>query len=182
MKLLCNRNRFHNNICHSFFTCSHSRGQSPGEKSGKQGSICMIAGRSGHGNEQANDGDQTASSFATILPSCPAAPSGSKAHALGSNLGRALEDLLLQEFHTAAGAILSVFVAGEVEKAVDAVEQQLAVEGIAVFRRLPGGGVDTDDDLAMLERDHIGGARHIHETNMQISDGWVIDERHLDFV
>lgn len=70
--------------------------------------------------------------------------------------------------------------ASEVHEAVDEVETQFLIQGMAMRRPFAGGGVGTDDDLAVMEGDDIRGSGVVKEVGVDLGDGGVAHDGRFD--
>ena len=86
------------------------------------------------------------------------------------------DDGFLGGFHGGAFGRIRVLVAGEMEEAVDEVAQDFAGERFAVFGGLALGDFGADDDLAVVEGDHVGGALDVHEIAVDPVAGGIVHE------
>lgn len=69
----------------------------------------------------------------------------------------------------------------EVEEAVDYVEGDFAVVGVVMGGGLMMGGVETDEDFAVVKGDDIGGGGILEELAVDVGDAGVVDEADFDF-
>ncbi len=93
-----------------------------------------------------------------------------------------LQNALLQACHFSGFGGGVVVPAGEVEESVDEVEGDLAGDGLvlSVLGGLAGGGLDADEDLAVMKSDDVGGGGVVQELAMHMGDFGVGDEGDLD--
>src|ERR1041384_7769100 len=61
------------------------------------------------------------------------------------------------------------------------VETQLVVQISSEFSGLPLRGLDADDDLAVLKRDHVRQAWIVHVASVNFGNPFVRNQRNLDF-
>jgi len=88
-------------------------------------------------------------------------------------------DAFLGGFHGGALGRIGVFVACEVEQAVNKVSEELAGEGFPVFAGLTEGDGGTDDNFPVVEGNDVGRAIDVHEVLVDAGAGFVIDEGDL---
>jgi len=91
--------------------------------------------------------------------------------------------------HGRSGSTRVVAVAGQVQRPVDHVEQELIRRGIAVSGGFTPGRVGADDDLAFQpafaplqdEAQHVGGLVLTEVSPVQLADRAIVDDRQADF-
>jgi hypothetical protein len=95
--------------------------------------------------------------------------------------GSAPNDFFLDRVHATARHRIPIVKAAEMKQPVDEVETQLVLEqGPESFGVSPGG-LDADENLAVLESDDIGRPGDPHEAAMKFGDFAIGDEQHPDF-
>ena len=92
-----------------------------------------------------------------------------------------LQQLLLRDGHFLGQDRRGVVVAGEVEEAVEGVEEDFLVGFEAVFRRAITGDSGADEDFAVREGDDIRLGRIVHELAVDARDGGAVDQDDVDF-
>jgi len=89
-------------------------------------------------------------------------------------------DGFLRGFHCDAFVGLAVLVAGKMKEAVDEVAENLTSKGLVVFSCLSLGDLGADDNLTVVEGDHVGGTFDVHEIAVDLVAGGIIDNRNLE--
>lgn len=85
-------------------------------------------------------------------------------------------ELLLQTFHFRSAGGRLVIKASKMKEAVRNVETQLVLERGPERARLATGSFRADDDFAVLESNHVGGAGFIEEAAMKLRNSSIGNE------
>lgn len=75
-----------------------------------------------------------------------------------------------------------IVVASEMKQAVQNVEGDFLLSGVAVFESITGGCFSTNKDFAMLESEHIRRPLDAHEFHMEMRHRFVRNECDRNFV
>jgi hypothetical protein len=89
------------------------------------------------------------------------------------------EDSFLNAFHLCSADRRFVVEAVKVKKSMNNIETQLVSDGGSKFAGLPFRGFGADHDLAVLERDDVGGIGLVHEPSVKLRDPSVGNQDHV---
>jgi len=89
---------------------------------------------------------------------------------------------LLDPLHFRSAARGFIVIAMQVKKAVDEVQPELSGQGISELPRLPRRGLRTNEDLAVLEGNHIGRAGLAKKTAVQLCHPAIGDQDNADLI
>src|SRR6476469_2852246 len=98
----------------------------------------------------------------------------------GSTLDRSCDHLLLNAFHLRGAFPCFVVEPGQMKQAMNQIEPQLVAERGAELPRLAFRRLGADQDLAVIESNHVSRRWIVHELPMDLRDPFVGDQHDAD--
>src|ERR1043165_5717410 len=99
-----------------------------------------------------------------------------------AGLAGAGHDHLLNALHFGCAGWGFIVESVKMKESMRNVEAQLVIKRGSKFPGLALRGLDADDDLAVLKRNHVRRARVVHEPPVNFGNPFVGNKRHFDFL